>query len=163
MTTPSVPVAIDHDRLLKIFIDILSVDSYWGNEDRVVAILEPMLEDVGVVCSRDEIGNLIGKWPAKGKQMRPIMLNAHMDTVQPTPDMRPVVKADGVYSDGSSVLGADDKAGVAVIVEAVLAVHDAGLDHGTNRAGLHGRRGRGAVRRRRLRPERYRRARGVCP
>ncbi len=130
MTTPSVPVAIDHDRLLKIFIDILSVDSYWGNEDRVVAILQPMLEDVGVVCTRDEIGNLIGKWPAKGKQTRPIMLNAHMDTVQPTPDMRPVVKADGVYSDGSSVLGADDKAGVAVIVEAVLAVHDAGLDHG---------------------------------
>ena len=73
MTTPSVPVAIDHDRLLKIFIDILSVDSYWGNEDRVVAILQPMLEDVGVVCTRDEIGNLIGKWPAKGKQTRPIM------------------------------------------------------------------------------------------
>ena len=130
MITPPVPVAIDHDRLLKIFVDILSVDSYWGNEDRVVAILQPMLEDVGVVCSRDEIGNLIGKWPAKGKQTRPIMLNAHMDTVQPTPDMRPVVKADGVYSDGSSVLGADDKAGVAVIVEAVLAVHDAGLGHG---------------------------------
>ena len=130
MITPPVPVAIDHDRLLKIFVDILSVDSYWGNEDRVVAILQPMLEEIGVVCTRDEIGNLIGKWPAKVKQTAPIMLNAHMDTVQPTPDMRPVVKADGVYSDGSSVLGADDKAGVAVIVEAVLAVHDAGLDHG---------------------------------
>ena len=130
MTTPAVPVAVNHDRLLKTFVDILSVDSYWGNEGRVVAIIQPLLEDIGVVFTRDEIGNLIGKWPAKGKQTPPIMLNAHMDTVQPTPGMRPVVKADGVYSDGSSVLGADDKAGVAAIVEAVLAVHDAGVDHG---------------------------------
>jgi len=130
MTTPTGPVAIDPDRLLKIFVDILSVDSYWGNENRVVAILQPLLEDIGVVCSQDEIGNLIGKWPAKGKQSAPIMLNAHMDTVQPTPGMRPVVKDGVVYSDGSSVLGADDKAGVAAIVEAVLAVHDAGADHG---------------------------------
>ncbi len=123
-------IAIDNGRLLKTFVDILSVDSYWGNEDRVVAILKPLLQDVGIVCSQDEIGNLIGKWPAEGKQSPPIMLNAHMDTVQPTPTMRPVVKDDAVYSDGSSVLGADDKAGVAAIVEAVLAVHDSGYDHG---------------------------------
>ena len=134
--------------MLKIFVDILSVDSYWGNEDRVVAILQPLLEDVGVVCSRDEIGNLIGKWPAKGKQSRPIMLNAHMDTVQPTPGMVPIVKDDAVYSDGSSVLGADDKAGVAAIVEAVLTVHDAGADHGPIELVLHSGRGRGAVWRR---------------
>ena len=57
------------------------------------------------------------------------MLNAHMDTVQPTPGMRPVVDADGVRSDGSSVLGADDKAGLAAIIEAVRAVDEAGLDH----------------------------------
>ena len=128
MTKTSVP--INADRLLRTFVDILSVDSYWGNEDRVVAILKPLLEEAGMTCTQDEIGNLIGKWPAKGKQSMPIMLNAHMDTVQPTPGMCPRVKSDAVYSDGSSVLGADDKAGVAAIVEAVLAVHDAGLDHG---------------------------------
>jgi len=126
----SLTLRIETERLLKTFVDILSVDSYWGNEDRVVAIIRPLLETVGAVCSQDDIGNLIAKWPAKGKQSHPIMLNAHMDTVQPTPGMRPVVRDDAVYSDGSSVLGADDKAGVAAIIEAVLAVHDSGADHG---------------------------------
>jgi tripeptide aminopeptidase len=130
MSTKSTLVHVDHDRLLRTFVDVLSVDSYWGHEDRVVAIIRPLLEAVGVVCTQDKIGNLIGRWPANGKDIRPIMLNAHMDTVQPTPQMRPVVKDDVVYSDGSSVLGADDKAGVAAIVEAVRAVHEAGRDHG---------------------------------
>ena len=70
MTTPSVPVAIDHDRLLKIFIDILSVDSYWGNEDRVVEILQPMLEDVwgGLHARRDRQSHrqVAGKGKADG-------------------------------------------------------------------------------------------------
>ena len=130
MASRSCSVEINHARLLKFFLDILSVDSYWGNESRVVAIIQPLLENVGVVCRRDEIGNLIGKWPARGKQRRPIMLNAHMDTVQPTLGMSPVVKENAVYSDGSSVLGADDKAGVAAIVEALIAVHEADADHG---------------------------------
>ena len=127
-STPLLP--LNWERLLQGFVDILSVDSYWGNEDRVVAIIQPRLEAAGVVCRRDQIGNLICHWPAKGKDSRPIMLNAHMDTVRPTPEMKPVVKADAVYSDGSSVLGADDKAGVAAIVEAVAMVDEAGLPHG---------------------------------
>ena len=127
-STPLLP--LDWQRLLQGFVDILSVDSYWGNEDRVVAIIQPRLEAAGVACRRDQIGNLICHWPAKGKDSTPIMLNAHMDTVLPTPEMTPVVKADAVYSDGSSVLGADDKAGVAAIVEAVAMVDEAGLPHG---------------------------------
>ena len=130
MTTQATQIPLNYDRLLKGFVDILSVDSYWGNENRVVAIIQPRLEEIGVHFKRDKIGNLIGLWPARGKSSRPIMLNAHMDTVQPTPEMRPVVKEDAVYSDGSSVLGADDKAGVAAIVESVVAVHEAGLEHG---------------------------------
>ena len=127
-STPLLP--LNWERLLQGFVDILSVDSYWGNEDRVVAIIQPRLEAAGVVCRRDQIGNLICHWPAKGKDSPPIMLNAHMDTVLPTPEMTPVVKADAVYSDGSSVLGADDKAGVAAIVEAVAMVDEAALPHG---------------------------------
>ena len=127
-STPLLP--LNWERLLQGFVDILSVDSYWGNEDRVVAIIQPRLEAAGVVCRRDQIGNLICHWPAKGKDSPPIMLNAHMDTVLPTPEMTPVVKADAVYSDRSSVLGADDKAGVAAIVEAVAMVDEAGLPHG---------------------------------
>ena len=123
-------IPLNTQRLLDSFLEILSVDSYWGNEHRVVELIQPRLEAVDVTCSQDAIGNLIGRWPANGKNSAPIMLNAHMDTVQPTPEMCPVVKPDAIYSDGSSVLGADDKAGVAAIVEAVATVHEAGLPHG---------------------------------
>ena len=58
------------------------------------------------------------------------MLNAHMNTVWPTPGMEPVVSDEGVRSDVSSVLGADDKAGMAAIMEGVQAVAAAGLPHG---------------------------------
>lgn len=129
MTFRNESVTINHERLLKSFVGILSVNSYWGNEDRVANIIQPVLEDVGVICRRDSIGNLIGKWPAKGRRRPPVMLNAHMDTVQPTDGMRPLVDADAVRSDGSSVLGADDKAGVAAIVEAVRTVYELGADH----------------------------------
>ncbi len=123
------PVAINHDRLLGTFVDMLSVDSFHGDEDRVEAIIRPALEPLGIRFSHDAIGNLIGCWPGRGRSDGRIMLNAHMDTVQPTPNMRPVVDADGVRSDGSSVLGADDKAGLAAIIEAIRSVDDAGLDH----------------------------------
>lgn len=57
--------------------------------------------------------------------VRPLLLSAHMDTVQPGCGIRPQI-ADGVIrSDGSTILGADDKAGITAIVEALRAVADA--------------------------------------
>ena len=130
MHPPNPPIAIDRERLLRHFVDLLRVDSYYGNEERVVELIRPILQPAGIDFRTDDVGNLIGTWAGRGKMAAPIMLNAHMDTVWPTPGMNPVVRDDGVYSDGSSVLGADDKAGVAAILEAVLATHDAGIDHG---------------------------------
>ncbi|MDE2989680.1 MAG: M20/M25/M40 family metallo-hydrolase [Chloroflexota bacterium] len=123
------PIALNRDRLLENFIDMLSVDSYYGDEERVAAIIRPALAPQGIRFRNDASGNLIGRWPGRGRRDGLIMLNAHMDTVQPTPTMRPVVDADGVRSDGSSVLGADDKAGLAAIIEAIRAVDEAGLEH----------------------------------
>lgn len=58
------------------------------------------------------------------------MLNAHMDTVQSTAELKVVVTDEGVGTDGSTILGADNKAGVAAIVEAVLAVEESEARHG---------------------------------
>ena len=121
---------INHDRLQETFLRLLRIDSYHGHEDRIVQVLEPMLHAAGLTTKVDDHGNLIATWDAQDSDAKPLMLNAHMDTVWPTPDMEPVVTDEGVASDGSSVLGADDKAGVAAIVEGVQAVADAGLPHG---------------------------------
>ena len=122
--------AVNYDRLLKLFVDLCSVDTFHPNEAPADAMLRAALQPCGVTFTNDAIGNLIGTWPAKGKTSEPIMLNAHTDTVWATPTMKPIVKDDGVWSDESSVLGADDKAGVAAIVEAVLVLHESGEPHG---------------------------------
>ncbi len=122
-------VTINYDRLLANFVAMLSVNSFHGDEERVAAIIRPALEPLDIELRNDAIGNLIGRWPGRGRSDGLIMLNAHMDTVRPTPNMTPVVDDSGVRSDGSSVLGADDKAGAAAIIEAVRAIDEAGLDH----------------------------------
>ena len=118
------------ERLLETFLALLHVDTFHGDEDRAVAIVRPLLEPVGIAFKRDDIGNLIGAWPARDSDSVPIMLNAHLDTVQSTAGLQTVVDAEGVGTDGSTILGADDKAGVAAIVEAVLTIEAAGSAHG---------------------------------
>ena len=118
------------DRLLKTFLALLNVDTYHGDEDRAVAIVQDFLEPAGIAFTRDKIGNLIGVWPARNSDSEPIMLNAHLDTVQSTAGLQTVVDDEGVGTDGSTILGADDKAGVAAIIEAVLTIEASGAAHG---------------------------------
>ena len=122
---------IDQSRLLETFLSILRVNSYFPGEDAVVEVLGPIFERVGFELSADEHRNVLAWWPGSGVHANdePILLCAHTDTVRPTAGMEPVVRGDAVHSDGSSVLGADDKAAVAAIVEAVEAITDEGIDH----------------------------------
>ena len=54
-----------------------------------------------------------------------------MDTVVPGIDIKPQIKDDGyIYSDGTTILGADDKAGLAAILEALAVIHENKLPHG---------------------------------
>ncbi|RME82877.1 MAG: M20/M25/M40 family metallo-hydrolase, partial [Caldilineae bacterium] len=63
---------------------------------------------------QDEAGNLLARLPGEGD---PVLLSAHMDTVGEDRGIRPVVRDGVVYSEGDTILGADDKSGVAIILE----------------------------------------------
>jgi tripeptide aminopeptidase len=58
------------------------------------------------------------------------MLNAHMDTVQPTAGLVPRIEEGWIKTSGDTILGADDKAGVAAIMEGVRALVEDGKEHG---------------------------------
>lgn len=79
----------------------------------------------------DETGNLLGYWPGTGGRAEDesVMLSAHVDTILPTHELEPVVRNGAVWSDGSSVLGADDKAAVAAILEGIEAIAENGIAH----------------------------------
>ena len=122
---------IDSRRLLDTFLSILRIDSYHPNEDPVIDALRPKLERAGVRLRADRHRNVIGYWPGAGTRVgeEPVLLCAHTDTVRPTAGMQPVLRDGAVHTDGSSVLGADDKAAVAAIVEAVETIAADGNPH----------------------------------
>ena len=106
---------IERDRLVTTFLDLVRIDSPSGEEEAVAAALTPRLEALGFTVSRDAYGNLIASEPGDS----PLLLSGHMDTVEPGRGINPIIDGDVIHTDGSTVLGGDCKAGVALILEAL--------------------------------------------
>ena len=106
--------------LVERFCEFVRIDSESGNEGRFLAHLKGVLEgELGARGELDSYGNLICKVPAKGSSAAPLLLAAHADTVRPGVGIEPVVEEGIIYSKGETILGADDKAGIVEILEAV--------------------------------------------
>ncbi|MDI7275201.1 MAG: M20/M25/M40 family metallo-hydrolase [Anaerolineae bacterium] len=115
---------IDEQRLVSSFLALARIDSLSSQEQEVGEWVAAALRDLGAEVERDEVGNLLGRLSGRGE---PLLLNAHLDTVGPVGGIEPVL-ADGVIrSDGRTILGADDKAGVAIILEVVRAATEHGV------------------------------------
>jgi tripeptide aminopeptidase len=89
-----------------------------------------VVEDDSAAVTGSESGNLIAFIPARSGSTEPLLLSVHMDTVGPAEGVEPVLR-DGVFtSAGETILGADDKAGIAEIIEALEVVREQGIEHG---------------------------------
>jgi tripeptide aminopeptidase len=125
------------ERLVRTFLEIAAIDSVSRSEASVADAIEAHLIDLGVETWRDETaaatgsdtGNLFGRLGGLAG-MRPVVLCAHMDTVEPGRGVEPVLDGDVVRSAGDTVLGADDKAAVAQILEALRTIEQKDLPHG---------------------------------
>lgn len=127
---------INENRLLERFLKYVKIDSPTKEEREFALVLKDDLEKLGMQVTMDDAGekvgsnsgNIIGllKGTTKGE---PILFSAHMDTVSPGRDIKPVIKDGTVYSDGTTVLGADDKAGIAAIVEAIQSLVERDTPH----------------------------------
>src|SRR5436190_18279728 len=117
---------INHDRLLATFLDLVRIDNPSGGEAIIAAHIRGLLEALGLVVEEDAVHNLLARVPGDGA---PLLLNAHMDSVAPCRGVRPVVAEGVVRSSGDTVLGADDLAGVAAILEGVGATLAHGAAH----------------------------------
>jgi len=109
------------ERLIKTLCELVSISSESGEEKEFIEFLRNRLqEELDGQCQLDSYGNLICKIPAKDSSVsEPLMLAAHADTVKPGKGVKPIVKDGVVYSSGDTVLGADCKAGIAEMLEAV--------------------------------------------
>jgi len=101
--------------LLDLFLNLCRIDSPSGEEKSVGDYIIKHLARHKIRASRDAYGNVIARVAGEGK---PIVLSAHLDTVEPGRGVKPVVRNGVVRSDGRTVLGADDKAGLTVAIAA---------------------------------------------
>ena len=110
---------MDLDRMVAQFMAMVQIDSESGQEAAFMAWLLPVLRDLGAQADLDGYGNLIASLPGKGSQAEPILLACHGDTVKPGRGIRPVLEGGVIRSGGDTILGADDKAGIAELLEAI--------------------------------------------
>jgi len=106
--------------LVDLFCGMVRVDSESGNEAAFVQYARELLErELGASCELDDYGNLIARVDGKDSTAPTVALCAHADTVKPGVGIEPIVEGGIVRSAGETILAADDKAGLAEIVEAV--------------------------------------------
>jgi tripeptide aminopeptidase len=126
---------INRQRLKNFLIELIKIDSLSRREFDVAMRLKQELEELGAAVSIDDagakvggnVGNLIAKFPGNAPASQPLLLSAHMDTVVPGEGIVPILDGDILRTDGTTVLGGDDKSGVAIICEVLRVVKENGL------------------------------------
>ena len=146
---------VNKQRLIDEFLELVQIDSPSSKEGKVAQVLVKKLEEIGCEVIIDnagektggETGNVIAtlKGNRSGKK---ILFSSHMDTVSPSIGVKPIIdEVNGIIkSDGTTVLGSDDKAGIAAILEGLRNIKENNIDHADiqvvfsiwEEGGLHG-------------------------
>ncbi|MDQ0213794.1 tripeptide aminopeptidase [Oikeobacillus pervagus] len=129
---------VNQERLLNEFLELVQIDSETTNEAEISKVLKKKFEDLDVHVYEDETkeqtghgaGNLICTLDANKEGVDPIYFTSHMDTVVPAVNVKPSIKEGYVVSDGTTILGADDKTGLAAMFEAIRQLKEQNIQHG---------------------------------
>lgn len=122
--------------MLDEFFELVQTDSETGEEREICDLLTSKLSALGFDVVEDDsaaktghgAGNLIATLP--GNIDGPtIYFTCHMDTVKPGKGIKPSIEGDYIVSDGTTILGADDKAGLSALLEGVRLLKENGSSH----------------------------------
>ncbi len=118
------------------FVHLAGIDSESKNERAIADALVADLKAMGAQVEEDDVNSITGGNAGnifatfKGDlNKKPILFCAHIDTVKPGIGVKPQIKGDRIVSDGTTVLGADDKSGVAEIICGIQSILDLGIPH----------------------------------
>ena len=125
---------MNNERLLSRFLRYIDCPSESKNEREFCLLMEEELKKLGLEVWRDEIGDRFGSngfnlhafLPGEGE---PVLFSCHMDTVTPGVGIKPVIENGVIRSDGTTILGSDDKSGIAAILEAVETIIEEKVPH----------------------------------
>ncbi len=129
---------VNEERLVALFKRLCLIDAPALSEGESVAWTKAHLESLGLDVREDDAGagiggsanNLVVTLKGTLEHAPRIFLSAHFDTVEPTAGLE-IVEEGGVFrSGGETILGADDKGGMAPAIEAVRHFLESGEPHG---------------------------------
>lgn len=131
-------VTINEQRLIDEFLQLVQIDSETKHEEKISKVLLEKFQELGLEVIEDDSkqrtghgsGNLICTLKGNKENIDPIYFTAHMDTVVPGKNIKPSIKDGYIVSDGTTILGADDKAGLAGILEAIRIIKETNRPHG---------------------------------
>ncbi|MGZ9586192.1 M20/M25/M40 family metallo-hydrolase [Paenibacillus marinisediminis] len=132
---------VQKERLVQHFMELVQIDSETKFEREICDVLKKQFTELGLEVVEDDTtaktghgaGNLIITWPATADQAnsKRLFFTSHMDTVTPGKGVKPQLHPDGlITSDGTTILGSDDKAGLAAMFEAIRVIQETNMPHG---------------------------------
>ena len=127
---------INHERVAGEFARLAAIDSPSYQEAEIAVYLEHRFRKLGATIEYDNAGkqigsssnNLVARLPGS-QSGEPFLLSVHMDTVTPAQNVEPVLQHGVFTSAGETILGADDKAGIAEIIEAIEVLKEQQIPH----------------------------------
>jgi tripeptide aminopeptidase len=103
-------------QLLDTFLDTIKINEIFTQEDKIIKYVINYAKKQGVSCEQDSFGNVICHYPGEGDS---ILLNTHLDIPEPAENIAYTIDGDILRSNGKTILGADPKSGVAVLLELI--------------------------------------------
>lgn len=103
-----------YSKVVNLFLELVQIDSPTGEEKEISDWIFNWLKNIGLDPVRDRHNNVFVKTKGVGE---PLFLNAHTDTVEPGRSVKPVIKDRVITSDGTTILGADNKVSVACLLD----------------------------------------------
>ncbi|MBC8136196.1 MAG: M20/M25/M40 family metallo-hydrolase [Fibrella sp.] len=131
-------VPVNESRLLNTFLTLLRFNTPSKHEKLASEYCADYLRNLGFSVEWDDagekvggnVGNLFAFKPGTSANAPAIFFSSHLDTVEATPGLEISIEDGVIRSTSDTILGADDKSGVAPILEAMTLLHESGEAHG---------------------------------
>lgn len=127
---------INKERLLSTFIEYIKINSESKDEQEMTDRLLHDLRSLGFEAYTDNAGKAIGStgnniycYIPGTLDKDPLLFSAHMDTVKPGIGIKPFIEDGYLKSEGSTILGGDNKAGITAIMEALRTIKENVVPH----------------------------------
>lgn len=111
------PEEIDKQLFFDQLEELLNISGESGKEGKIRKHAEKILSPLVDHLTFDSKGNILAQKRYRGGNGPTILLNAHLDTVVPIDPGRIILKENNIWTSSSGILGADDRAGVAVLLQ----------------------------------------------